>query len=527
MRILKWVGIVVLLLVLAVVALPFFINVDQFRPTLQTELSQALGRQVTLGNLKLSILKGEVSADDLSVAEDPAFGKPVFIKAKSLHVGVEIWPFLSSRKLVVTDLTIDQPEINLVQAPSGNFNFSTMGAKGSTTPGASSPSQPLDLSVKEIKITNGHISLRRTVGHWKPLALEGVNVEVHDFSAASAFPFSLSAKVQGGGTLDLNGKAGPINAADSSMTPVNVTLKVAQLDLARSGMNDFAPEIAGLMSFDGSGDSNGTVMDLKGKLKIEKVKLAKGGTPGTRPLELDFGVAHDLRKHTGSLRQGDIHIGSAVAHLTGTYAEQGEEMVVHMKLAGPGMPVGELESMLGPLGIMLPAGSSLQGGTATAELTMEGPANKLVTAGTLSLNNTKLAGFNLPQKMSSIEKLAGIKEGPDTEIQVLSANVRSAPEGTDAKDLKLVLPSIGDLGGAGTISASNELDFKMTATVHATGLLAVAGNTPIPFTVTGTTANPVFRPDMKALGKEEVKSMEGQAKKAAGGLIKGLLGGKK
>jgi hypothetical protein len=27
------------------------------------------------------------------VAEDPAFGKPAFIKAQSLHLGVEIWPF--------------------------------------------------------------------------------------------------------------------------------------------------------------------------------------------------------------------------------------------------------------------------------------------------------------------------------------------------------------------------------------------------------------------------------------------------
>ena len=44
----------------------------------------------------------------LSVAEDPAFGKPAIIKAQSLHVGVELWPFIMSRKLIVTNLTIDQ-----------------------------------------------------------------------------------------------------------------------------------------------------------------------------------------------------------------------------------------------------------------------------------------------------------------------------------------------------------------------------------------------------------------------------------
>jgi AsmA protein len=121
-RIAKWIGIFLAVLILAVVSLPFLINVDQFRPTLQSELTRALGREVTLGNLHLNILRGQVTADDLSVAEDPAFGKPAFIKAQSLHVGVEIWPFIISRKLIVTNLTIDQPDIGLVQAPASAAN---------------------------------------------------------------------------------------------------------------------------------------------------------------------------------------------------------------------------------------------------------------------------------------------------------------------------------------------------------------------------------------------------------------------
>jgi hypothetical protein len=49
----------------------------------------------------------------------------------------------------------------------------------------------------------------------------------------------------------------------------------------------------------------------------------------------------------------------------------------------------------------------------------------------------------------------------------------------------------------------------------------------IPFTVQGTCADPVFRPDLKALAKEKVKSVTGGLQKAAGGLLNGLLGGKK
>jgi AsmA protein len=528
-RIAKWTAIFLAVLILGVVSAPFLINVDQFRPTLQAELTRVLGREVTLGNLRLRILRGEVTADDLSVAEDPAFGKPAFIRAQSLHVGVEIWPFIMSRKLIVTNLTIDQPDIELVQAPSGSWNFSSLGGKSTTPPGRTQSSAriPLDLSVQLVRVSNGRLTLRRTTGHWKPLVMEQGDIELRDFSATSVFPFSVSARVRGGGAIRLNGKAGPINPTDSAMTPVTANLSVTQLDLAGSGANDLAPSVEGLLSFIGSGDSDGTNMHLRAKLKAEKLRLVRKGTPATRPVELDFSVQHNLRKHFGVLHQGDIHIGNATAHLTGTYTEQGDSVLLNMKLSGPDMPIQELETLLPAVGVVLPAGTSLRGGNASASLSMEGPTDRLVTSGSLAVNNTRLSGFNLPKRMASIEKLAGIKGGPDTDIQTLSANVRSSPEGTSAQDLKLVVPAIGDLTGGGTISPANVLDFKMSAIVHSSGLLAVIGNKPIPFAVEGSCSDPVFKPDLRAVAREEVKGIQNDIGKAAGDLFNGLMRGKK
>ena len=527
----KWIGILFAAAILAVISLPFLINVDQFRPTLQSELSTALGREVTLGNLQLRILAGEVTADDLSVAEDPAFGKPAFLRAKSLHIGVELWPFLMSRQLKVTDLNIDQPEIDLVQSSSGDWNFSSLGGKSRArpvlAPGVPGERLPLNLSVQLVKISRGRLTLRRTVGHWKPLVLEQVNIELRDFSGTSVFPFTLSAQVRGGGTLKLDGKAGPINPADSAMTPVTVSLNVKGLDLAGSGMNDFAPTIGGLVSFSGSGESDGVKMQVRGKLTAENLKLARNGTPATRVVEVDFATQHDLRTHSGTLRQGDIHLGKAVARLTGSYAEKGESMVLNMRLSGPDMPVQELEAMLPVVGVVLPSGTRLAGGSARAELAMEGPADRLITSGSLALDNTRLVGFDLPKRMATIEKLAGIKAGPDTDIQTLSANVRSAPEGASAQDIRLVVPAIGELSGGGTVSPADQLDFKMSALVHTSGILSVVGNKPIPFTVSGPSSDPVFKPDLKAVAREEVKSIENGVGKAADSLFRGLLGGKK
>jgi AsmA protein len=432
--------------------------------------------------------------------------------------------------LIVTDLTIDQPQISLVQAKTGDWNFSSLGGKSkapSSPPPAISGKAPLDLSVKLIKINDGRLKLGRTLGHWKPLILEQVNIEVRDFSDSAPFGFSLATNIQGGGSIKLDGTAGPINPTDSAMTPVKMNLNISQLNLAGSGMNDFAPDLAGLVSFQGSGESDGATMHVSGTLRADRLKVAKNGTPAARPLSLTVAAQHNLRNHSGVLRQGDIHIGSAVAHLTGTYAEQGESMVLDMTLSGPEMPVQELASLLPSLGVVLPDGATLQGGAASAHLTMKGPADRLVTAGSLALTNTRLAGFDFPQKLATAEKWAGIKASPNTEIQNVSMNVRVSPEGSDAQDISLIVPAIGELSGSGNVTPANALAFKMNAIIHTSGLLSVVGNKPIPFTVEGTCANPVFHPDLKAVAKEEVKSVEHDVGKAAGGLIKGIFGAKK
>lgn len=356
--------------------------------------------------------------------------------------------------------------------------------------------------------------------------LEQVNIEIQDFSSTSAFPFSLTTKVAGGGTVKLTGKAGPLDQADAAQTPVNASLNVAGLDLALSRLNDWAPTIAGIVSFDGTGNSDGKSVRVDGKLKADKLKLARNAAPATRTVEFDFSVQHDVKSRSGVLSQGDIHIGGAQARLTGSYAEQGDSMALKMNLAGSNMPVPELAGLLPALGIVLPAGSSLRGGVASAKLSMDGPAERLVTTGSAALNNTKLAGFDMGKKMSTIEKLAGIKSGPDTEIQTLSLNVRYAPEGANMQNIKLVVAGIGDISGSGAVSPSDALDFKMSATVQTTGLAAVMGHTPIPFQIQGTASDPVFRPDMKGLAAGELKGLADPGK-AAGGILKGIFGGKK
>ena len=149
----------------------------------------------------------------------------------------------------------------------------------------------------------------------------------------------------------------------------------------------------------------------------------------------DFNAEHDLRKHAGALQTGDIHVGTASASLTGNYAERGESMVLNMKFAGTKMPVPELAELLPPLGIALPNGSKLEGGTATVAFIVQGAADRLLADGSLSVDKTRLANFDLGTKMALIETLAGIKSGPNTDIEILSAKLKYAPQGTTVENL--------------------------------------------------------------------------------------------
>lgn len=523
-RTLRIVGIIVAILIVIVVALPFFVDANSFRPRLESELTAALDRQVKVGNLSFSLISGSVGADDISIADDPAFSKEPFVRAKALRVGVEIIPLVFSKTLHVTGLTLDQPQIALLRSNSGKWNFSSIGsnstgkATGSSAPNSGEASTG-DLSVAKLNVNDGRISIGKANSSAKPRVYDKVNIEVRDFSTTSKFPFSLSAELPGGGTMKLDGSAGPINAADSSLTPLDAKLTVNHMDLAQSGIIDPSAGIAGIADLDGALVSDGKNAHVTGTLKADELKLAEKGSPATKPVELKFTLDHVLQSESGTLSQGDIAMGKAVAHLTGNYRSQGESKLLNMKLAGQNMPVDELQAMLPALGVVLPSGSALKGGTLSLDLGIAGPADRPVITGPVRLADTRLAGFDLGSKLSAISALSGkTAGGNDTSIQNLSTSLRAAPEGIRTDDVNLNIPALGVVTGAGTISPGGALNFRLKANLSgsaASGIAQMAGLSGgggIPFLIQGTTSNPTFLPDVQGL---------------AGGALQNVLSGKK
>jgi len=130
-RLLKWIAIAVAIIIVLILVLPFVINVNDFRPRIESELTNALGRKVTVGNLSLSLWSGSLAADNITIADDPAISNAPFVKAESLNVGVNMIPLIFSKTLEVRDITLTRPQVSLLRTPAGKWNFSTIGS----TPG--------------------------------------------------------------------------------------------------------------------------------------------------------------------------------------------------------------------------------------------------------------------------------------------------------------------------------------------------------------------------------------------------------
>jgi AsmA protein len=520
------VGIVIVILLIV----PFLIPVNQFKPTIEAKASAALGRQVQMGNLSLSLLTGSLSAENLVVGDDPKFSQTPFLTAKGVRVGVAMMPLIFSRALNITSVTIKDPQVTLLHNPAGQWNYSSIGGAAANTANNQAAQQnnnPSDLSINKLSLENGTIIVGY-VGNPKRTTYDHVKVEASNISTRGKFPTSVSADLPGGGKFKLDGNAGPLDATDAALTPVDAKITASSLNLGSTGFIEPNTGLGGLLDLDATLTSAQGQAETKGNAKLSKALLIKGGSPSSVPLVVDFDTKYDLAKQSGVLTGTTLKIGSATAQVSGTYNNAGENTIVNVKVEGQNMPAKDLAAFLPAIGIHLPNGASLESGTLSENLTMAGPTTNLVTSGNAGIFNVKLAGFDLGSKMSSISALTGLKSGKDLEIEKMTANLRMTRDGLRADNFIAVLPAFGQIVGAGTIDAKNNLDFKMAATLKS-GIANVANPTgaltsvlgggssgckngvTVPFKIEGTTADPKFVPDVGGVAAGMLKTQLGCA----------------
>ncbi|HEY6273605.1 MAG TPA: AsmA family protein [Terriglobales bacterium] len=535
-RLLTIAGVVVGVLILGLLAAPLFINIDSFRPDLEKKVSAALNRPVTIGKLEASIFSGGASAENITIADDPAFNKGPFLQASSLKVGLRLLPLIFSRQLSVTSITVEKPEIVILRNAEGKWNYSSFGASTAEPSEPATSSSAPNFSVDTVEIVDGSVSIGQggARGAGKERNYQSLHLIAHDISFSSAMPFTLTASTPGGGSLQVNGTAGPLDRQDSARTPLDAQVALEHLDLGATGLLDGSSGLAGKLDFDGKIHSDGHKMHAEGKGSGAGLILVKGGAPARAPVSFDYTGDYSLELNTGSIT-ANVHTGKSTATATGTVDTHTQDVIAHLRLQGKDMAMNDIAALFPALGLVLPSGASIQGGVANVEMTAEGPIDRLVITGPITISNTHLIGYNLTAKLGALAALTGFKPSDDTLIQTAASGLRVAPEGLHADNIVIDVPSIGSLSGSGAINSSNVMDFQMVMKLSGTagnllgsvGTLVSASKTQgIPFVIQGKTSSPEFRPSFGGGKGSLANTLLGGGKDGGqpGGLG-GLLGG--
>jgi hypothetical protein len=211
--------------------------------------------------------------------------------------------------------------------------------------------------------------------------------------------------------------------------------------------------------------SDGQTLNATGTAHVDGIKLAKDGQPSARPVEAQFALAQNERAMTGDIQHATISVGRATVNLAGTYQSSGPTTAINLHVTGNSMPIDELEAFLPALGVHLPQGSRLQGGTVTTALTVSGSTASPVISGPVRLSETKLAGFDLGAKLQALASLTGGRiggaTGSGTTIRSLSMDVQQSGGGIRTDHVNLSVAGVGTATGGGSVSPGGALNYNM------------------------------------------------------------------
>jgi AsmA protein len=488
------------------------VDADRFRGQLETALSESIGREVALGKLHVSIWSGSLNADDVHIGDDPAFGRKDFVTAESVRLGVRLWPLIARREAQVTSLTLEGPVVSLRQNAAGAWNFSSLGGADSAH-GAGSEASPRaqTVSVDTLQVANGRIEVER--GSGKKRSYEHVQLRAEGLRKGASFPFSARAEVAGGGSLEIDGDAGPWDAGNAVQTPINAQLQLHEVDLVAAGLMSGADDVGGAVDSRMQLRSQAGVLHVSGTIDVRRLKLMSAGSPASRPLHIEVTADYRLAARSGRIVDTGIVSGAARLAISGAFDIRNNALRLDLHAQGQQLPTDEVQDLLPAFGVILPEKSKLSGGSLGIDLDAKGQLDALVISGAVSLDNSLLKGFSLGSKLGVALSLAGIRTPRDTMIRHADARIAIRTDGVTMDPLEADIVDLGNILGRGRMAANGSLDFRMRVVlddaVTAGGdrrgggvlgnLLRGAPQEGIGVRVSGTAGNPRFKVDPGAI----------------------------
>ena len=407
----------VVVLVVAILALPHFIDINQYRGQIQAQLQQRLNRPVQLGEMSLGVFPLRVEVKDVTIGDDPTFHSTVpFAQVGQLNVSIKLLPLLS-KNIEVNSLELKQAKIELIHNEQGVWNFSTAGSSSAPLPAPQSPgpsqSQPVakqppakpapstssGFTLSQLSITDGQIAITDLQKHQPRVVYDHIDVTLKDYAPGSPFSVDAAAHLPGSGsqTVQLTGNGGPVNNADFASTPFKGSVKLKEVSL--SGLQKFL-NAAALQGTDavisGSTDlanSNGK-MAASGSLKLENAVIR--GVQAGYPISADFDLTDDLANDVLQIKQGALKLGSTPLSITGTINSHPTPAMLDVDVKATNASIQEVARLASAFGIAFSPNTKISG-QLSANVHAQGPADHLAFNGNISGKSLEVTGSDIPQ----------------------------------------------------------------------------------------------------------------------------------
>ncbi|HYG99719.1 MAG TPA: AsmA family protein [Terriglobales bacterium] len=409
------IGIVLVLVVLLVLIVPQFIDVNQYRGTIQAQLEKRLNRPVTLGEMRLSLFPPSVKVNSFTIGDDPSFGKQKFAAAQELYVRPKIWPLLK-QQIEISALELRQPQIELIRNAQGVWNFSTIGSTQAQQQQLQQPAGPeqqptseqqTEFSLDSLKISNGRVAVTDHQEGEPRAVYDNIDVTLSDFAPDKRFSMRAAAHLPGEGkqTVELRGSAGPINQSNLIQTPMTGTLRLNNVRL--SGVQKYldSPALSGIDAIvTGTTDINndGGKLSSRGSITISEARVR--GVEIGYPITADFRILNDLANNVINVEKGDLRLGSTPLSVTGTMNTKPTPAQMDMQMRASDVSVAEAARLASAFGVAFNPDTKVAG-QVKADIQAKGAANQPALNGSLSARDVVVSGGDLPQpvKVQAVE----------------------------------------------------------------------------------------------------------------------------
>ncbi|UCD79877.1 MAG: AsmA family protein [Desulfobacterales bacterium] len=158
----KWgaiiIGCLVVVIIAALLLIPMFVDVQKYKPLLESKVSEATGRPFSVGDdLQLSLFPwAGVSFSDLRLGNPAGFSEKEFVTVKSFEVRIKLLPLLS-KDVQIKRFVLNAPHIVLVKNKDGRTNWEQPKQPSKETPTKKEEKTPaggLDIPIKALTVGN-------------------------------------------------------------------------------------------------------------------------------------------------------------------------------------------------------------------------------------------------------------------------------------------------------------------------------------------------------------------------------------